>query len=383
MAEIRHPALMTIGDKMTLISDILDMKLLEEMVSSGYVTVRLHDDRPWAILNYSSKAQYDAKWNDVTEQCRGLVYDTETLEVIARPFRKFHNWDQGRAPIPTGPVIRMDKADGSLAILCASPFEDVPIDEWIATRGSFHSEQAVWANKFYMQELNRQIHEDPDPFLPVAGKTYLWEIVYPENRIVKDYKGYSGLILIDVIDIATGRSDLQEFDDCRWPDKVERIFIGKGFDATQVNDIAPGDEGFVFLWPEKNYRLKMKSAEYIELHRLVTNLSEKTVWQMLVDGKSIAEINDELPDEFHQFVIDTASAMQKKANNVALKVMEETEKMIRKLGPDASRKDYALYIKDNPLKAYIFATLDSKPVLPLVWASLKPKHEPVNRSDGE
>ena len=52
-----------------------------------------------------------------------------------------------------------------------------------------------------------------EPFCPKPGKTYLFEIIYPENRIVVDYGDYKGLVLIDVIDNETGKSDLQEFDD--------------------------------------------------------------------------------------------------------------------------------------------------------------------------
>src|SRR6476469_704564 len=142
------------------LSSLIDLEELELEISNGMVTRRFHGARPCAILNYTLQCQYTWHWTDLTVKCRGLVYNTETLEVVARPFEKFFNWDQGRGselwhnPMPpTGPVVRMEKMDGSLGILCFdenSVSNGVPTDEWIATRGSFHSEQAEWATEFYV-----------------------------------------------------------------------------------------------------------------------------------------------------------------------------------------------------------------------------------------
>src|SRR6187431_20651 len=111
---------------MAHLSDIFDTELFTSMVEQGYVTVRPHKVKDWAIANYTPKAQYEWKWNEVTIACRGLVFCPHSLEIVARPFEKFFNWDQGvgnetwqnKMP-PTGPVVRMEKMDGSLGILCA------------------------------------------------------------------------------------------------------------------------------------------------------------------------------------------------------------------------------------------------------------------------
>ena len=209
---------------MVYLCDIMDLDLLDEMIKQGFVTARPHNSKPWVILNYTPAAQYDWVWNDVTVQCRGLVYETDETgargKVIARPFPKFFNWDQGRgnetwqnAMPPSGPAIRMEKMDGSLGVLCVEYDDGQPIYEWVATRGSFHSEQAEWATDFYTHTVTCDISLGAEPFCPKPGKTYLFEIIYPENRIVVDYGDYKGLVLIDVIDNETGKSDLQEFDD--------------------------------------------------------------------------------------------------------------------------------------------------------------------------
>lgn len=369
---------------MVHIDEIIEPSLLADMISEGYITARPHHDKPWTILNYTPKAQYDWKWNAATVAARGLVFNHETNEVIARPFEKFFNWDQGvgnevwQNPMPpTGPVVRMEKMDGSLGILCAEYDADndhgypAPVYEWVATRGSFHSEQAEWASLEYLNVVKEQTHTRPQSqvFEPKFGKTYLFEIIFPENRIVVDYGDYKGLVLIDVIDNETGHSDLQEFDDCKWPDKVTRIVLNHGFDSGQAAEIPDGDEGFVYLWPNINYRTKMKSAQYVELHRLVSNLSEKSVWDAMMAGKSASDIKDGLPDEFHGFVDEVHDKISSGAVHLMTEAYREYERLYNS---QMSRKDFAIAAKDSPFKKFLFMILDDKSIYPVALSAMKP-----------
>ena len=71
----------------------------------------------------------------------------------------------------------------------------------IASRGSFISEQAEWANNFFFfnDELQQHVENSfKDEY------TYLVEIVYKSNRIVVDYGDYEGLILLSAIETLTG-----------------------------------------------------------------------------------------------------------------------------------------------------------------------------------
>jgi RNA ligase len=85
-----------------------------------------------------------------------------------------------------------DKLDGSLGILYF--YDDKP---YIATRGSFTSEQAERANKIFQKKYSH-LHFNKE-------HTYLFEIIYPENRIVVDYGAKEDLILLAVLDTETGK----------------------------------------------------------------------------------------------------------------------------------------------------------------------------------
>jgi RNA ligase len=255
----------------------------------------------------------------------------------------------------------MPKMDGSLGIM----YDGDDFHRSIATRGSFHSEQAEWATE-YIREFECDVR-----FYPSHAKTYLFEIIYPENRIVVDYGDYKGLMLIDVIDVKTGKSDLEEFDYCKWPDKAPRTILFQGFDSGHAADIPDGDEGFVYLWPEKNFRTKMKSAEYIELHKLISHLSEKSVWEQLVAGKTIEQIKAGIPDEFYGFIDKVATEIQMNAAKI-VRTVNGYMRRYEDHGLTNSRKEFALMVKDNDYRKYLFAALDGKPIYPIALRDSKP-----------
>lgn len=359
---------------MVMIDDIIDTWELKTLIEEGMVTAREHNTEPLVILNYTPACQFARNWNRTTTMCRGLIYNTETREVLARPFPKFFNWDeQGSVFPPAGPAIRMEKMDGSLGILYTPEWDSYGegYGEQIATRGSFHSEQAEWATGFYWETVMAQTDKTYDVFTPVKDKTYLFEIIYPENRIVVDYGGESRLVLLDVIDNETGHSDMQEFDDCFWPDKVKRYNI-PGFDSGQCADIPDGDEGYVYLWPVRNFRTKMKSPEYIRIHRIVTGLSAKSIWEMLVQGKTIDQIKIDVPEEFHEFVDTEAGKIIDQAMETLQRVNLKYDTLLRKSLDPWSRKEFALAIKDDPDKKYLFLALDNKPIYPVALKEAKP-----------
>ena len=102
----------------TPLRDLVDLDLLDEMVTRGFVSAQTHPSRPLRIFNYTAACQYSGEWNAATLLCRGLVVNSDSGQVLARPFAKFFNYGQPGAPAldPTAPVTVFDKLDGSLGI---------------------------------------------------------------------------------------------------------------------------------------------------------------------------------------------------------------------------------------------------------------------------
>ena len=146
------------------------VNILNKYYEDGLVTKQVHPTLPLTIWNYTDKVQFEGLWDETTLMTRGLVTDNDG-NIVARPFKKFFNLDEGKYT-PTEEFDVFEKMDGSLGILFNYD------NQWVlATRGSFTSDQAIRG----MEILKKYKYERLIP-----GYTYLFEIIYPENRIVVD-----------------------------------------------------------------------------------------------------------------------------------------------------------------------------------------------------
>lgn len=346
---------------MTRLDDVVDVWRLNELVDGGYIRRQVHPELPLAIYNYSEKAAYEKVWNHETLTCRGLIVDTETDEVIARPFPKFFNHGEAEAGDidMTAAVSVTDKADGSLGILFRYD------DEWhIATRGSFASVQAQHATELYRERYAS--------FLPVVGRTYLFEIVYPENRIVLDYGDLDDLIQLGSVDIATGKTY-----------GVDPEWFGPSIEqfdyATLAEALAapprPNAEGLVVHFVDSDTRVKVKQDDYVALHRIVTGLNARTVWQHLMAGGTVQDLCEPLPDEFHAWVAEVAGDLRTKIVEMSNAIEADYLRLVMSLPGNATRKDFAMKAKDMPNSWALFAKADGKDYAPKLWKQIDPGAE--------
>jgi len=170
------------------LADLFDPADLTAALEAGHVTRKTHPELPLSIYTYTRTAQYAQAWTPVTTECRGLVVDDKTGEIVAWPFPKFFNVSEhtsGRTyapPLPDEPFEVYDKVDGSLIIVFHYA------GRWrAASKGSFTSEQAQWAQAWLDARDTNALWPDT---------TYLAEAIYPSNRIVVDYGQREDLVLL-------------------------------------------------------------------------------------------------------------------------------------------------------------------------------------------
>ena len=341
------------------INDLLDTAQLGEEIKVGYVTERYHPEFPeLAILNYTDKCQFDRNWNDVTMLTRGLIYNRDSGEILARPFPKFFNYgdpNAGQLDLDMPILSAHDKLDGSLGIAYVRPDGKVAI----ATRGSFVSEQAIHAT----ERLTRYDAEDIAEFANL-GLTQLFEIVYPDNRIVLDYGDRDELVYLGRVDDSTGRF----YPVCT---SGEDIFGGTLRDVLE-REPRKNAEGFV-VWLNRTTAIKIKQADYIALHRIVSNLSVKEVWRQLRDG-TFDEFVVALPDEFYDWANKASDELLAQHDGImATAVHAKHDLLAQNL---ATRKEQALWIQANvpaDLRGLVFGLLDGKEITPAIWRMIEPK----------
>ena len=332
------------------------------------VTVRGND---LIIVNYNQKVQFNPElWDETTKRCRGLILRldkrfseaTEIREVVALPFAKFFNAGEtiaGTLHYPSGAIAEVtEKVDGSLGIL----YRDTDGTKKIATRGSLLSEQAHIGTQL-LQKYN--LTDLPE------NLTLLFEIIYPENRIVVDYQGKSDLILLGVRDRFTG-------EDWFYPaiaDLGARFGLtvvphAKNVTLDQAMELRYGldanHEGWV-VRSEDGQRYKIKGEQYRLLHKFLSHLSERQVLDKIADG-SIDLMLEATPDPWRPKVLEWKSRIE---SDTAERVAKLTE--ILATAPKETRKEFALWVKAEwpGAQHYLFAMLDSKDPKRLIYKDIR------------
>jgi RNA ligase len=329
-------------------SDLLtiDPDAIRAEIEAGYISEQRHPFAPLRILNYTARAQFDWRWNAQTMQCRGLIVD-DAWNVVSRPFPKFFSVEQLNGVVPVEPFEAYEKLDGSLGVLYRDG-EDV----CIASRGSFTSEQAVRATEIYRK---RYSHIPLNPNL-----TFLFEIIYPENRVVVDYAGMEDIILLAVINTETGEE--LPLQDIGFP-MVKRYDGISQFDELLANQ-DNSREGFVVRF-QSGQRVKIKFDEYKRLHKLLTGVSPKAIWEVLKSGDDIGKVIERVPDEFFQWVKETENDLR--AAFIRVELMARAQMRFGKC-----RKTLARHFTSCAYPSVMFAMLDGKDYSDAIWKLVKP-----------
>ena len=203
---------------------------------------------------------------------------------------------------------------------------------FFCTRGSFTSEQALKAEEIYLSRYkNVEINQE---------YTYCFEIIYPENRIVVDYKGVEDVFLLAKIHTKSGKET--KIDDCGFSN-VKRV---DGF--TTIEEMKQVDtqnqEGFVVRFIDDNFRMKIKFKSYVNLHKS-GYLSYEKVLKILKKGEElpIENVPDEAYDEIKVMVKNIRSQYKnieetcKTEYEIIMKDAREEAEIIRKIKTSSNR----------------------------------------------
>ena len=349
--------------------DLFGYREYMQMLDEGYIRENFHPTLDLRIINYTEKAQYDNEWNKVTAQCRGLIINSKG-KIIERPFDKFLNYGQNQADIMLMdyPVVVTDKMDGSLGILW-----DYEGEQGIATRGSFTSEQAIHATKLWKEKYGFRIS---------ACWTYMFEIVYPTNRIVLNYGDMDELVLLGVRDIEEG-SVLLPNEVVTWRGPRTQTFPYKTLREALAAPQRDNAEGFVVYFPDLDYRIKIKQDDYIALHKIVTGLTERRIWENLMEGQTLQDLCEIVPDEWHEWLKTTVKKLMLEFWVIKTSVQSDYRQLTRALNQDFgrdnwSRKEFARLATSGEWGEYpgmMFSMLDGKDIDSAIWKLIKPSAE--------
>jgi RNA ligase len=362
----------------------------EKYIEPGYVAVGQHAEFPLSIFSYSRRTVQENKWDDVTSKCRGIIINRDTGEIISRPFEKFHNHTGMEDPadvLAYAPPVIWEKLDGFMATLYTWQGVD-----YVASKGSFHSIHAKWATAWLRKKWGNKV-----PFKP-EGWTLVFEGLHRDLRIVVDYKERQELVLLAVINNETG----EEYK----PEELKAIARAMCFETPVKNNLTleqarrctmgtaqdGSEEGFVLTWYQDGkppFRLKMKFIEYLRLHRMVTGVSPKRIWEVLATNQS-TELDEYLRQStpwFSAFVQKWMKALTIEYDRIHGEAHTRYQVARTMLKPQIAeclaqehldfselRKAYALRFttpENKPYAGVMFAMLDGKDIKPVIWKMVK------------
>lgn len=332
----------------------MNLETLERYYEEGWLIKQTHPKLPLTIWNYSQQTQYEGKWDEVTLQCRGLVTDYMG-NVVARPFKKFFNIEEEKHT-PTKEFDVYEKMDGSLGILFMYG------GEWIfASRGSFASDQAI---------KGRELLNKYDLNLLSPGYTYIFEIIYKENRIVVDYGNLEDIILLGCIETTDGLE--VDVHDEYYISKFNVVKKYEGIqDYTKLKEmIHNNEEGFVVRFSNGD-RCKIKGEEYLRLHKIMTEISTKSVWECLSNGDDIYKMLEDVPDEFFAKIEEYVDEL----TSQYMLLEAEYNWIFNKLRTIEDRAKFAELAKRYKYPQLLFKMLDGKDYSETLWRIIKPEYK--------
>lgn len=349
----------------------IDINTLRDYEERGLVRSQTHPNGELVIWCYTPEVQYDpTKWDSITKQCRGLVTDLEG-NVVSRPFEKFFNFDDSfladigeKFPLDFEDSVIQVKVDGSLIIASKHKGEYI-----ISSKGSFSSEQAIKANELFkeVQYLYPEVSFDDD-------YTYLFEVIYPQDRKVVDYGSLTDLVYLCSIHKETGETHFHT----DHPFSTTKVYTKEEFTQTWL-DQPKGTvlEGFVVHFANGK-KLKFKLDDYRRLHYVMTGLTDRGIWELLMKNRDLATELKDVPDEMYSSIKEYASTLLGKYHTI--KGMCEFI-MAEALSHSKERKEQAAFIFkhlaekgiESKYSGIVFSMMDNKEYAEGIWKFIYPE----------
>ena len=304
---------------------------LNRYVDTGKFTVEKHNSADIYIYGYSqmdSDTSRRIKWNNTNINLRGLIVDSKG-NVLSRSFQKFFTFKkylskntifmtEGQIKTIKSDKMRIfEKVDGTFTVLYW--IDNIP---YLATQRSFRSPKALKATKILYNKYSHTFDKLD------KNKTYIFEAIYHETKVLVDYGNEHKLYLLGIVDTETGKD--YELKDIGFP--IAKEYTQELQQIKNLDDLKnlnlPNMEGFVIKYGD-GLRIKIKFPWYDKTHRVFNQiiayknaafqleeqlrgfleipdnkLTQRKIWTLFEKGIAISEIEKNLPDVFYSLGVE-------------------------------------------------------------------------------
>lgn len=325
---------------------------LEKLKQEYGVIAKEYDN--FIVLNYS---QIDSPKNSpITDACRGLILSADFKKVLCRSFDRFYNLGEAGQKVDNIKDYRiLEKYDGSLINVWYNPYEE---KFQASTRGTGYAEsETAYGTKFIDIIENQILGCSVADFFKNFDEniTYIFELIGPENRVVKPYKEPK-LVFIGIRsnndECSFTYHDMLDF--YREALNHDNIWLAERYAFSSIDEIMNDieqlhtfDEGYVLWNEETGHRVKIKNPDYVHIHHLRDNgalVPRRIVG--LVRSNEHGEYLNYFPEdrEFFQPYIDAYNSF-----------LEDIENVWQDVNHIEDQKQFALWVKDLPVASILFS----------------------------
>ena len=330
--------------------------------------------RDLIMLKYS---QIDSDFGlNMVRECRGLILDSNSFEIVSYPFYKFGNYGEGYCPeIDWKSAHCLQKVDGSLIKI-------VRLGKMllVSTNGTIDAFKAPVAEQLGCKfksfgDIVQYVLDckgiSCDDF--VEGFTYMFELVSPWTRVVIPYSK-ENLFFLGVRDNTSFKEQLpydhpfaEHFDT---PKMYSLHSVDECLAAAKA--LPWDDEGYVVVDQHFN-RVKIKSPAWLGVHHLKGENGVMSIRRAIdiVRANEIDEICSYF-EEFRDALVECKDRFCKAVADVECRWIKFLE--AEDAGQFSCRKDQALYIQKEfkQFSGIAFALLDGKVESVKAWFYMIP-----------
>lgn len=344
---------------------------LQAAINAGLVREQQHSSFPLSIYNYTQRCSNSRHWDNITRACRGLVIDRSNRRLVIPCVPKFFNqFEPEAAKVDLNNCRITMKNDGYMIQI----LEDEQYGLLVTSRGSFDSRYADYARNMLGSESL------------IKGLNYVCELCHDfpgDEAIIVTRHPTDKLYCWSVLDRSYREHQLE------LPSVLEPTRV---FTATEAAEYMNGQvEGIVIEDLATQGRIKCKTDWFIAMHRAISGISRRGVWDSLRHGDDVPEqfavykvvdggeqrIPVEIPDE----LLPTVDSWVEELSNNYHSVVNEIDSWSRvtiERGMDnraiANNQDLGI---SRTMKSLLFMKNKGKEeaMEQTVWRMIKPKGE--------
>lgn len=342
---------MQIQEKLRKISNLGVDGALAQIKDELGIKSNLHEDGR-VILNYN---QIDSpKLDECVRECRGLVLDSNNnWELVARAFPRFFNLGECREEQDRfiwSDCTATDKEDGSLILIYQWK------NEWhVNTRGSFGDGKvgdSIWN---WRDIVDMALGVNWEYFLN-PFYTYVGELCSMYNKVVRIYEKPEFYLLTCFDDMYEVHYEqvirLADEAGMKLPNNTH-VFYSEEQVEHYIKAMGETDSTYegVVLRDSNNLRIKVKTAEYVALHRMSNNgniASPKNLIPFILKGEE-DEVLTYFP-ELTDYVAEVKEVMEK--------AYMEMDNYWYCFHDEKNRKKFALAIQKCKFRSILFKAMD-------------------------